>query len=177
MRLLVTLVFGLALVLPVAQLEDGADAAGKLKRVTRTSRVAQSGDGDFAIQASITGPDAPFAFSRVGKIRQLETIAITLTLKDGNTAPGDFDEGNLLLALDGIDTGIVLNGFPGANAEATLTFRGAPASRGAILAALKADGKLAATVIDKTDEGNFIEVPSQFDTTLVLTGKQKSRRR
>lgn len=77
----------------------------------------------------------------------------------------------LLLALDGIDTGIALNGFPGDNAEATLTVRGAPASRGAILAALKADGTLAATVIDTTDEGNFIEVPADADTTLVLTGK------
>src|SRR5687767_5207041 len=120
MRLLLTLAFGLALVLPLAQLDDGADAAGKLKRVTRTSRVAQSGDSTFAIDASITGPDAPFTFARVGKIRRLESVAITLTLKDANTAlPTDFDESNLFLALDGIDTGIALNGFPGDNAVQT----------------------------------------------------------
>jgi hypothetical protein len=177
MRQLPALALCLALMLPVAKPNDGADAKAKFQRVTRTSTVAQSGDSDFAITASITDPGAPFAYTRVGKLRRLETIAITLTLKDGNTAPGDFDEDNLLLALDGIDTGIVLNGFPGANAQATLTSRGTPARAGALLAALKADGKLAATIIDTTEDGNFIEVPAAADTTLVLTGKQKVKRR
>jgi hypothetical protein len=53
-----------------------------------------------------------------------------------------------------------------------------PANKSQILAALKADGQLAATIIVATvPTGNQVVVPADFDTTLVLKGKQKGKRR
>ena len=174
MRLILALTLSLGLLLPMAPADNGLNAAGALTDFTKRARVGQSGDSTFAIDARISHPDTPFTFAKVDKIRRLDSVAITLMLQDGNTArPADFVKNNLFLALDGIDTGLALNGFPGNNAVKTQTIRGVPANRPAILAALKTDGALAATVIDQTDDGNFIEVPASFDTTLVLKGKRR----
>lgn len=51
-------------------------------------------------------------------------IQITLTLQDGNSAPGDFDFNHLFLALDGVNTGLALNGFRGGGLQDTLTISG-----------------------------------------------------
>jgi hypothetical protein len=42
----------------------------------------------------------------VGKIRGITQVSITATITDGDTGAGEFDEGDLTLDLDGIDTGI-----------------------------------------------------------------------
>src|SRR5688572_2023051 len=129
MRLILALTFNLGLLLAMAPLDTGLDAAGSLTDFRKTSTVAQSGDSAFAKDARISHPDTPFTFAKVKKIRRLTSLAITLTLKDGNTAlPADFDKNNLFLALDGIDTGIALNGFPGENTQQTLAIRGVPAN-------------------------------------------------
>jgi hypothetical protein len=118
----------------------------------------------------------PYAFSRVGKLRRLERVTITLTVDDGETEAGDPDHGQLSLALDGIDTGILLDGFP--DGELTLTRGGVPDNAPQILAALRTDGELEASIIDHTlILDNLLTIPSDFDTTLTLRGKQRAKMR
>jgi hypothetical protein len=83
--------------------------------------------------------------------------------------------GDLTLALDGIDTGIALNGFPPADPD-TETIGGVPLNKEQILAALQADGELEASIIDADPGDNMLGVPSAFETTLALKGKQKRKR-
>ena len=78
-------------------------------------------------------------------------IQVTLTLQDGNSSSADgqgFDFGHLFLGLDGINTGLALNGFRGNGLEDTLTFSGtvSPAVGAAILANLQ-DGFLLGSII------------------------------
>ncbi len=90
--------------------------------------------------------NTPYAFARIGKLRRLERVTITLTIEDGDTEMGDSDHGKLSLALDGIDSGILLDGFP--DGKMTLTRGGVPDNAAQILAALKTDGELEASIID-----------------------------
>ena len=78
-------------------------------------------------------------------------IQVTLTVQDGNSSATDgegFDFGHLFLGLDGINTGLALNGFRGDGLEDTLTFSGtvSPAVGAAILASLQ-DGYLIGSII------------------------------
>jgi hypothetical protein len=147
-------------------------AKRRLRTVTRTDTVAQSGyfnaDARFA---TISGE--PFAFAKVGKIVRLTQITITVTIEDGETGPGQSDENDLTLELDGIDTGIKLNGFADSQ-TVTRTISGAPANGRQILAKLKADGKLEATIRDADNDGNLVSVPANFETTLKIKGKPKT---
>ncbi|MDB6147224.1 MAG: hypothetical protein JWO45_888 [Spartobacteria bacterium] len=68
----------------------------------------------------------PYTFS--SSLSSITSIQITLTLIDGDTAIGDqtagqpdFDRDHLFLGLDGINTGIALNGFHGNALQDTLT--------------------------------------------------------
>jgi hypothetical protein len=75
--------------------------------------------------------------------------------------------GDLYLALDGIDTGILLGAGGAQN-----TYSGAPQNAAAILAALKEDGELEGTIIDKTS-GETISIPNPtgtLSTTLQIFG-------
>lgn len=85
-------------------------------------------------------------------LMSINFIQITLTLQDGNSSAADgegFDFDHLFLALDGIDTGIALNGFLGNGLQSTLTISGTVDSTtgAAILAALQMDGHLLGTII------------------------------
>lgn len=92
-----------------------------------------------------------------------------LTIRDGDTAAVDFDFNNLFLYLDGIDTGIVLNGFA-SGVTSTLDFStNSPANASSILAALQGDGTLVATIFDATTN-NLIRLPGSRQVTLSLTG-------
>lgn len=92
-----------------------------------------------------------------------------LTIRDGDTAAIDFDYNNLFLYLDGIDTGIALNGFA-SGITSTLDFStNSPANASSILAALQGDGTLVATIFDAT-EFNIIRLPGSRQVTLSLTG-------
>ena len=95
-------------------------------------------------------------------------ISVTLTLDAGDTAWGDFDFNQLTLGLDGINTGLLLNGFSD-GATVTATISGAPNNAALILAALQLDGQLAGTIIDSSPNDNFIGIP-RVQTTLTING-------
>ena len=92
-------------------------------------------------------------------------IQVTLTVQDGNSSATDgegFDFGHLFLGLDGINTGLALNGFRGNGLEDTLTFSGSvsPAIGAAIFTALQ-DGFLLGSII--TDNpGDSILAPNDL---------------
>lgn len=104
-------------------------------------------------------------------LTSITNLSIALTLSDGDTGPGDFDENDLTLALDGFDTGLKLNGFTDGN-TVTLTVSGAPTlNQAAILAALQSDGKLIGTIRKAdTDNNVFNSLPANTTTTLAITG-------
>ena len=110
--------------------------------------------------------------AQAGLLASIDSITITLTIYDGDTQPGGFDEGDLTLGLDGLDTGLVLNGFPNENTvELTITgLNGAPG----LLAALRADNMLIGTIIDADQVGgspdNYLGFPQEALTTLTLEG-------
>jgi hypothetical protein len=150
-------------------------AAAKMKNFTKSSMKPQSGDGDpagtvLANGARITAPDNPYSFRKTRKIASLKQVTITATLYDGDTGTGsdDVDEDDLFLALDGINTGIALNGFYSGQVD-TRTNSGIPNHREALKAALKEDRKLAATIIDR-DAPNNLRVPASRQTTLQIKG-------
>lgn len=100
-------------------------------------------------------------------------LTVTLTINDGNTGVGEFDENSLTLGLDGIDTGLKLNGFTNNNIL-TLDLSGNPALAGVLLAALQADGMLVGSILDSTP-GNapvddIIGLPRLIQTTLDING-------
>jgi hypothetical protein len=148
---------------------NGASAA----QITISSLVSQSGyAGADAATVPLTGVGQPYDFTSSGyaSLTSLDNVTVMLTLNNGSSGVGEVDENNLTLALDGIDTGIKLNGFL-ANNLATLTLSGAPANAAAILAALQVDGKLVGSVFDAAPGNNgFVGVPSVVDTSLDLTG-------
>lgn len=107
---------------------------------------------------------------------------MSLTLEDGDTAQGlnNPDFNNLFLVLDGINTGIALNGFAN-NRTLTLSLTGTstqsdnlPLNNAAgILAALKTDGRLAGSILDNTPTNNdsIRRIAREFTTTLEITGQ------
>jgi hypothetical protein len=108
----------------------------------------------------------PFAF-----IDRIDSITLTLTMADGDTAAGDFDFGNLYLALDGVNTGLALNGFPNNQILSLSLNQLSPATSDALVAALQ-DGQLLGSVLDLTPgngpAGDTIAFPRAVDTTLDL---------
>ena len=176
------ILMALVLLMPVALLGGNGDqlalAGKKGKSFTKVSTVAQRNQTAAKPAAGfvITDPAAPFTFANVAKVRKIKEIKITLTITDGDTAPDEEDEGDLTLALDGIDTGLQLNGF--VNNETTeITVKGSPANEAELRAALLADGALEASIIDADDESpqNIIRSSSDDETTLVIKGKQKKK--
>jgi hypothetical protein len=84
----------------------------KLKSFHVTSTVAQSSfDGTVPPRVPLTG--SSYTYSDTNEFVSLDSTRIILTIDDGDTGPGEFDENQLTLGLDGIDTGIKLNGFRG----------------------------------------------------------------
>ena len=166
----------LILLLPVTLLtseNDHSALAARLKTFTKTSTVAQADQNQvLAENFLITDPAGPFRFQKVGKIRKITQITITLTLTDGTTAAGSHDHGDLTLALDGINTGLLLNGFSEAGTD-TLTLSGVPTNEAQLRAALKVDGALAATIFDADLGDNLVTGSSANTTTLVIQGKRK----
>src|SRR5688572_11828333 len=145
-------------------------------------RGLQSG-GSYPLTDNLdTAPVEAYTFTP-GQLSTVDRITVTITMDDGDSAgtdpkdaTDDFDFNNLTLGLDGIDTGLLLNGFPnGAIFTADLT-QVSPATSAALIAAL-ADGSLVGSVIDSDADGitatnpDFIGFPSALDTTLVLEGQ------
>lgn len=100
-----------------------------------------------------TGYDFSVNFSSLTSVM---FIQVTLTMQDGNSSLTDgegFDYNHLFLGLDGVNTGLVLNGFRGNGLQDTLTFSGVVNSTiGAAIFTNLQDGFLVGSII--TDNPN-----------------------
>jgi hypothetical protein len=116
-----------------------------------------------------------FAGQDYASLTSIDKLTITLSVFDGDSAVGEFDFDNLTLGLDGLNTGLKLNGFPNNN-TLTLDIEG-PNNAALLLDALKADGRLIGTIIDADADGinqqntDFIGLPADVVTTLVIEGQ------
>jgi hypothetical protein len=157
----------------VALVDPEKAEAARFRSFTKSALTNQS--GDFNVQAdvaNINDPVSPYSYTRVRKVVRITQVTITARITDGGTGPGELDENHLTLALDGIDTDIKLNGFR-TNQTDTLTISGTPIHRDAITAALKADRKLNASIIDDDPNDNTLSVPETFITELTIQGKRR----
>jgi hypothetical protein len=109
-------------------------------------------------------------------LSSIMSIQVTLTLQDGDSASGNFDFNHLFLALDGINTGLALNGFPGSGLQDTLTISGnVTPTIGASLLTAFSDHQFVGTII--TNNASDTAAPNDIfagnnslnaTTTLVL---------
>jgi hypothetical protein len=139
---------------------------------TSTKPQNESG-GNFvpADGASITVPDSPFSFTKTSKIVRIKRIAITATITDGDSGVGETERGDLLLVLDGVNTGIPLNGYRN-GLQDTRTNGGVPINQRELRNKLRQDGELHATIKDRDPGPNQdIILPANFETTLVIKGE------
>lgn len=162
-------VFGCALVMALLMTALAARTEEALADETLTSTKNQSGEDHFAgfQTANITKPVDPYTFNTPQNAVSVTSATVTVTLFDGDTDPGGQDENQLFLGLDGIDTGIALNGYDG-NTTETLTHTGTPQNGGQIAAALTQDGALQGTIIDRIPFDNNLQIPDTFLTTLTI---------
>jgi len=133
---------------------------GVVANLNGTTTTFTSGLGyDFTAQAFNT-------------LTTIDDITVTLTIGDGDSDLGEFDENSLFLTLDGINTGLALNGFTGSSQIVTLTLTQLnPITGAAILAAL-ADGFLVGGIFDLDADGvNTMNFPAAINTTLDITGQ------
>lgn len=152
--------------------EKATFTASATKRFTQTSIKPQSGDTNVQVEvANITAPNDPFSFRRTSKIVSINRVIITATMDDADSGPGSFDENDLVLKLDGIDTGIKLNGFRN-NQLDTRTNSGEPINKRALKNALKQDRKLQAAIIDRDPgDNNDVSLPANLEAKLTIKGK------
>ena len=136
-----------------------------------------------APQSGLTSSGSPpteiatfdFAGTDALLLTSLDRVSITMQVGDGDTGPDDgtgtpeIDFNDWTLGLDGFDTGILLNGFTDGQVV-TQTLSGIPNDAVQILAALKADRQLVATIIDADNARNDITLPVTFDAVLTLDG-------
>ncbi len=125
-----------------------------------------------------TGYDFAVNFSSLTSVM---FIQVTLTMQDGNSSLTDgegFDYNHLFLGLDGVNTGLVLNGFRGNGLQDTLTFSGVVNSTiGAAIFANLQDGFLVGSIITDNPNDTILSPNDIFvgndglnaTTTLVLS--------
>ncbi len=125
-----------------------------------------------------TGYDFSVDFSSLTSVM---FIQVTLTMQDGNSSLTDgegFDYNHLFLGLDGVNTGLVLNGFRGNGLQDTLTFSGVVNSTiGAAIFANLQDGFLVGSIITDNPNDTILSPNDIFvgndalnaTTTLVLS--------
>jgi hypothetical protein len=161
----------------------GMSAAAATSTVSST--VDQSGffgpqinGGVYALTGG-TGYD--FSGQGANALTSVDSLTLTVTsVNDGDTGAGNYDFGHLFLALNGVNTGIAVNGLlDGQIASTTVT--GAPnaASATALLAALQAGTPIAATLVDDLavtgrPAGDQIGISGLTQTTLSITGQAVS---
>ena len=157
-------------------------ARSVLAQVTLTSTVPQSNfsgpqnRGEYPLTGSAAYNFTTQDYPSLASIDGL-SVLLRATDADTGTGMGNYDFGDLTLGLDGINTGIVLNGLPN-NTTRTFTFSGAPNNSDLILAALQADGQLVGTVFDSDpDDGDdTIGFPLASNvTTLTLFGEENTQ--
>src|SRR5215210_7121773 len=139
--------------------------------LVKTSTKPQSGiHTNLVTPAQINAHRKPFRFKRTSRITRLRSVTITATIFDGDTEVGNFDHGDLVLGLDGINTGIKLNGYRDKQTD-TRTNGGRPDNAAKLLKALKRDGKLNATIINvPAGHHNKVRIPAEFNATLKIKG-------
>jgi hypothetical protein len=142
----------------------------------------------------VTGPIATFDYgsnadgslvsqggATIANLSTIGSLTLTVTIRDGDTAntpTTDFDFNDLSIGLNGLDTGIKLNGFTN-NTITTLDVSGAPQNAAAILAAIRANGNKATLSIFDNDvdlagasasgpSGDEIAFPDSIDAVLQL---------
>jgi hypothetical protein len=140
-----------------------------------SSTVAESGSVTLQNQPSYPLTGTPYDFTgqvnAFSAITSIDSLTVTLTVTDGDSDVGEFDHGNLTLALDGTDTGLKLDGFSNNNVVTLSLNTLSPALQSALIASL-ADGKLVGSVNDAAhpnQPGDVIGFPTAIDTTLDLT--------
>ncbi len=139
--------------------------------VIQPGTVVSIGAGE---SGSINPAGDPFAFANAASLLNIQSIAITLTLIDGDTGtgPDDVFRDTLTLRLDGIETGLVLNGFSSAANEGNIQASDYirlrleitnPANAGAILAALQVDNQLVGSLYESAGVpgANSIGLPAR----------------
>jgi hypothetical protein len=169
--LILALAVGLALAMAFSMLlTEDAQAKKKknqssLRNFNRTSTVAQLPTGLFLTQSSnpLTGA-TPYTFNPIKKPKTVNNLTVTVNLAALNS-----NDTGLFLGLDGIDTGIPLQGF---TINTNFTATGSPIN-GKQIAKAAADGQLVGTIIDRTPGDNFVGVNFN-NTTLTIKGKRSS---
>lgn len=121
----------------------------------------------------ITGT-SPWDFSGTSylSLTGIDEISVTLRLQDGDTDFGDYDIGELMLELDGLNTGVALDGFT-TDLVITKTVTGTNQAAG-LLAALQTDGLLLGKILDLSPNDNWVYVLPEFTATLSLTDNDLS---
>ena len=168
-----------AIALLASVLTSGASAA------ELSSTLTQSGQ-TRGIKANVDATLGAFSFSDAdATLSDLTGLSLTLTLTDGDSALGEFDYGDLFVSLDGINSGLALNGFGGGlTVTRTLSLANLdPGLAGQIYQELISDDELLVRILDVDSDvnnnapgdpdpnrKNAITMPSAFSATLVLTG-------
>lgn len=138
--------------------------------LTISSTVVQSDlDGMINPSINITGA-SPWDFTGqdYDQLISIDEIIVILTFLDGDTEPNGYDENQLVLGLDGHDTGLLLNGFTN-DLYVTQLINGVNGSLD-VLADLQSDGQLIGSIIDLSPNDNYINLNANT-TTLVLKGQ------
>jgi hypothetical protein len=107
------------------------------------------------------------------QLTSIDSITVTLTINDGDTATGDYDNGKLFLGLDGVNTGLALNDFANNQIVSQTLTQVSPAVQAQLIAALQ-DGKLVGSVIDTNTTpvaGDTIGFPRLVQTTLDIAAQ------
>ena len=154
-----------------------ASAAGHSSTLVIGSLVDQS--GFYGPQNASSYPLTATPYDFTGQTYQsyglyvssIEWITVTLTIEDGDSGQGEFDFGNLTLGLDGIDTGLHLDGFAGSNIQ-TLTIQSLNPTLQYALATALQDDQLNGSVLDSTPGnaplGDTIAFPFRIQTEIEL---------
>jgi hypothetical protein len=172
LRMLAVVLVALAVAAALGMASAGDAHAKKNKKAksyTRTSTVFQQRVYGETTQETNPLTDTPYTFGGTGKISTINNVSVALT------AAVQFpDDPGLVLGLDGIDTGIPITGLSDDPRNRTpLTVTGSPQNGPQILQALKQDGQLVGTIIDRTPGDNTVFIEGKANTALTIKGKLK----
>lgn len=151
---------------------------------TLTSSEFLPSNAPIDVKQHVRGMLGTFVFADpADALSGLTGFEITLTLFDGDSAPGDYDYGNLSLGLGDADTGLLLNGFRNGQTDTQTLSLGALASSVAaqIYADLIDDGRIVAYILDSDSDRNAggdagpngknsIALAQEYPGTLALSG-------
>lgn len=159
----------------------GLAAAAPAEAASVTTFITQT-QGQFETRPGQINPIASFQFTpaQLGGLRGIHQVSVTFRLFDLDTAPGNIDFNNVRLFLNGIDTGLLLNGFGDAgengNQPVTATVAGSILNGERILQSLLGNSRDGALFLDaafvSSTTGNGVVVPGDFAAAITLTDIQ-----